>query len=480
MDEVQELREIDRLIIEQKLEPEDPDDLEYTEFIDDGDNESDESDEDYEIPDYQKSDISKFGTYKPVSILSENEKKLIDMCKDQDLKEMLLLNRQKNFQLIQLFKNIKDQLIECQESITEKEKLVKELKCAKRVSNKIWRIGRPYFKTVDNYYCPRNQDVVLKDKRGEILYYDMTTSHKWFKYEIKRLNAGVAFHYKMRRLDELHQTIQEKEKIMISSGQAIDSKEISELKNMIQIISNDNEVVYPPLNYNDAFEWSRIATNFLNDKFTPEDCEIFWNIYLHPNANKDLWTKEENDKLSSLVDKYKSQNWDLIAQELGNNRTAFIALMHYFRNIVIPKGGRFTPAEDKLLLDLVNVFRQGNYTPWHRVAYHFGGRTKCQLFNRYRYFLSCQEGILRGKFTIAEDILMMVLVDRFGRRFSEWKTYFPNRSHVQIKARYTSNVDKALKKGSFTLDEDKKILKHVEEYGTNKWALLVKMFIYSG
>lgn len=55
-------------------------------------------------------------------------------------------------------------------------------------------------------------------------------------------------------------------------------------------------------------------------RYSPEDCEIFWNIYLHPNINKSQWFSDENKKLKSIASKHHHQNWDAIAKELGNKR----------------------------------------------------------------------------------------------------------------------------------------------------------------
>lgn len=113
------------------------------------------------------------------------------MCKDPDLKELLILNRQKNMQLMQFFKMIKDLLIECQTNIMQKDNQIKAKNSDKRNNYKIWRIGRPYFKSADNFPCPRNEDTVQKHQNGELLYYDMIPSTKWFNNDAKRLMAGA-------------------------------------------------------------------------------------------------------------------------------------------------------------------------------------------------------------------------------------------------------------------------------------------------
>lgn len=73
--------------------------------------------EEYDIPNFTKTDITKFNTYAPSQFLTDNEKKVVDSCTDPALKELLLLNRTKNIQLMQLYRKMKDLLVECQENI---------------------------------------------------------------------------------------------------------------------------------------------------------------------------------------------------------------------------------------------------------------------------------------------------------------------------------------------------------------------------
>ncbi|XP_076272755.1 proximal sequence element A Pbp95 isoform X2 [Rhynchophorus ferrugineus] len=476
MNEAEDLKEIELLIEKQKLEEQECDEVEYSEFIDDYD--SDEfigENEDYEIPDYQKQDVSKLHTSTPSSILTVNEKKIVDMCKDPDLRELLILNRQKNMQLMQFFKVIKDLLIECQTNIMQKDNQIKAKNNDKRNNYKIWRIGRPYFKSADNFPCPRNEDTMQKHQKGELMYYDMIPSIKWFNNDAKRLMAGVAFIFKVIREEQLTKEISAMEQ-----SDNVNHRKLKMLKQSVDDIRNSSEVVYPPRNFDKSIDWNRISHNFLCNKYSPEDCEIFWNIYLHPHINKGQWSGDENTKLKSIVLRHHHQNWDAIAKELGNNRTGFVSCIHYYRNVEPPKEGRFKPSEDKLLCDLVKVFKQGSYIPWTRIAYHFKNRTRGQLCYRYKYFLSCKDDIVKGKFTPAEDVLLMILVDRFGTRFSKCQEYFTNRCSVQLKARYTTNLKTAIKRASFTVEEDQRIIDYVEKNGPSQWVTLARTLSRTG
>lgn len=196
---------------------------------------------------------------------------------------------------------------------------------------------------------------------------------------------------------------------------------------------------------------------------------------MHPQISKLPWTPEENAKLKNLVKKYKYQNWDRIAKELGTNRTGFTTCMNYYGNLHEKfKRGDFTYEEDCRLAQLVHKHRMGNYIPWVKIVQHFKNRTRAQLHHRYTYYLT-QNDKRKGKFTDAEDILLMILVDKFGKNFKKCSEYLPTRSMVQIKSRYSSNLQQKLKKGSFSEEEDKIIMKYVEEHGQKSWAKLTKV-----
>lgn len=148
--------------------------------------------------------------------------------------------------------------------------------------------------------------------------------------------------------------------------------------------------------------------------------------------------------------------------------------MNYYSNLHEKfKKGDFTFEEDSRLIELVYKHRMGNYIPWVKIVHHFKNRTRAQLHHRYTYYLT-QNHKRKGKFTDAEDILLMILVDRFGKNFKKCSKYFPSRSMVQIKARYNSNLQQKLKKGSFTEDEDRIIMEFVEEHGQS-WTKLTNV-----
>lgn len=99
-------------------------------------------------------------------------------------------------------------------------------------------------------------------------------------------------------------------------------------------------------------------------RYCVEDCQIFWKVFVHPKLNKGHWEKEELDRLNDLVAKHNCQNWNLIAEELGTGRSGFIVCRHYLSKVNPPKLiGRFTPEEDRKLIQLVKKYTEGVLFP---------------------------------------------------------------------------------------------------------------------
>lgn len=207
------------------------------------------------------------------------------------------------------------------------------------------------------------------------------------------------------------------------------------------------------------------------------ECRVHWNMYLHPQRNTGNWTKMEDRRLITLAKSYHCQNWDYIAKELGTFRSPFQTCSRYYGKLCINNFRRekFSPQEDKVLLEIIKSCKIGNYIPWAKVAYYFEGRTKSQLYHRYTYFLAPKNQRKTIQFTFVEDALIMALVERIGKNFSKIASLVPNRSAMQIKNRYNCYLQNPdLTYRPFSIEEDRRILEHGTTYGKAKWGGLAK------
>lgn len=217
------------------------------------------------------------------------------------------------------------------------------------------------------------------------------------------------------------------------------------------------------------------ARFFVPGRHSASECRLFWNLYFHPSINKSNFTAHENHCIKGLVKRYKHQNWDAIAAELGTNRTGYTVCVHYYSKIHNKyRSEKFSPQEDKSLLEVISICRLGNYIPWTKVQQYFPNRSKHQLYHRYRYYLAIDKPINKEPFTVEEDILISCLVNKFGKDFQKVARHVPNRTGMQVKNRYNcylQNLNYSL--GYFTAEEDQKILDSVLMYGHN-WSKVAK------
>ena len=82
----------------------------------------------------------------------------------------------------------------------------------------------------------------------------------------------------------------------------------------------------------------------------------------------------------------------------------------------------------------------------------------------------------RKKFTPEEDQQLRTLVEVNG--FKDWKivsSFMQNRTARQCRERYNDYLNPALNKGEWTIDEEKKLIELIQQYG-KKWSFLKKFF----
>ncbi|KAG2373919.1 hypothetical protein C9374_011584 [Naegleria lovaniensis] len=68
------------------------------------------------------------------------------------------------------------------------------------------------------------------------------------------------------------------------------------------------------------YSWKEIATNFLHDKFTPQQLHQRWKRVLNDNINREPWTEEEDRAIIEYVKKHGC-SWSKLRTLLGTRRT---------------------------------------------------------------------------------------------------------------------------------------------------------------
>jgi len=130
---------------------------------------------------------------------------------------------------------------------------------------------------------------------------------------------------------------------------------------------------------------------------------------------------------------------------------------------------KWTKEEDSILIDLTNKFNNKN---WNIISSHFEDKTPLQCFSRYKRI---RPGIIKGSWTREEDQKILELVNQYGRLWSKISKVLISRNGKQIRDRYINILDPSIKKGKFSLEEDLKLLNLYKKLGP-RWATIAKFF----
>lgn len=285
----------------------------------------------------------------PDASLTAEEKQIIDNCTNPEVRDALIINRQKNIQLLFYYKKIENLILELRKTISERRDKLELLKRMPQQSyNGIMKIVAPYFKDHDSFPCKPSSDFFQKRNNNELLSYEICSSSQWIYSNRKKqkLMKAVKTEYARNLKNELNAKIHSlKMKLHEASpsGKKSITKELDVAKNELQVVQNKNEVC-PPYKSDKYIDWDRISENIFNGNNLTEavtyllgliinfilgrhsgtDCKYLWHCYLHPDILTDKLSREDSDTLIELVGKYNMQNWDKIAEEMGGQRNGKI------------------------------------------------------------------------------------------------------------------------------------------------------------
>lgn len=130
---------------------------------------------------------------------------------------------------------------------------------------------------------------------------------------------------------------------------------------------------------------------------------------------------------------------------------------------------KWTSSEDLLLISLAEQFKEKH---WKKISQFFPNKNPLQCFSRYKRI---RPGIVKGSWSKEEDEQIMNLVRTYGKSWSKIAKLLNTRNGKQIRDRFTNVLDPEIKKGKFTDEEDKLLIKLYISHGP-KWAFISKYF----
>jgi myb proto-oncogene protein len=130
---------------------------------------------------------------------------------------------------------------------------------------------------------------------------------------------------------------------------------------------------------------------------------------------------------------------------------------------------KWTREEDELLIRLAEKYNEKH---WKEISKKFAKKNSLQCFSRYKRI---RPGIVKGSWKKEEDHAIVELVNKYGKSWSKISKILGTRNGKQIRDRFINVLDPEIKKGKFTEDEDRKLIMLFNQYGS-KWATISKYY----
>lgn len=334
--------------------------------------------------------------------------------------------------------------------------------------------GYPYFKDRSMYHPPPNMDTKTKEANRELDVW-IDNPRPFSKEDKNKLKQCVREDAIKRRLAKL-----EEEKNLVNHHmRAIgvndaDKSRLGERLRLLELKERQIRGLPDSDLFSDRFQahdWEKISVVDFQSCHSPGDCELQWRNLLHPDINRGVWSKEEDQLLRRLGEATRCQDWDEIARELATGRTPHQCIVRFMtRHNVALNNRRWEKCEDERLRRLVAHCRINDFIPWAKVSYYMDRRTKDQCYQRFVY--SLKDSIRKGIYTDAEDMILIIGHELYGNDWAKICEMLPCRTPVQLHCRFNSFIRPEFR--AWTQDEDHLLLELVRKHGLRDWVSIAK------
>ncbi|KNZ77566.1 Myb-related protein B [Termitomyces sp. J132] len=135
----------------------------------------------------------------------------------------------------------------------------------------------------------------------------------------------------------------------------------------------------------------------------------------------------------------------------------------------------WTAKEDQLLRDAVAKEDPDNPNPskWHAIAKHVPNRTNKDC--RKRWFAKMASDVVKGGWAPDEDEKLVKGIEKYGTRWSLVASVVQTRNSDQCAKRWTDTLNPAIDRTTWTAEADEILLQAVSEHG-KVWTKIVKTY----